>query len=100
MLKIYTPPPVVVEELLEYEVEGILNSRYYRSKLQYLVKWKGYGFEHNTWEPAENLLENANEEVLRFHSANPKKPGPALRLPKEGHMSGSKRRSPQRNVDA
>jgi hypothetical protein len=34
--------------------------------LQYLVKWKGYTAEHNTWEPKENL-ENAKSKVKEFH---------------------------------
>ncbi|CAJ0938719.1 unnamed protein product, partial [Ranitomeya imitator] len=39
------PAPVLVEGELEYVVEKILDSRVSRRKLQYLVKWKGYGQE-------------------------------------------------------
>jgi hypothetical protein len=37
----------VVEGEEEYEVEEILNARYFRRRLQYLVKWQGYGNEDN-----------------------------------------------------
>ncbi|CAJ0946888.1 unnamed protein product [Ranitomeya imitator] len=43
------PAPVLVEGELEYVVEKILDSRVSRRKLQYLVKWKGYGQEDNSW---------------------------------------------------
>jgi len=46
-----TPEPVIVNEETRYEVEEILNSRLSRGKLQFLIKWKGYTDEHNSWQP-------------------------------------------------
>ena len=57
----------------EYIVEEILNSRMFRRKLQYLVKWEGYGIEGNTWEYLENL-NHAPEKVTEFHTKNPGAP--------------------------
>jgi hypothetical protein len=53
-----------------YEVEMLLDSRIHRRQFQYLVKWKGYGPEYNTWEPAKNLG-NAKRRVKEFHDRNP-----------------------------
>merc|ERR1712168_1553008 len=40
----------------EYVVEKILNHRLDSDgRKQYLLKWKGYPDEENTWEPSENL---------------------------------------------
>ena len=43
------PPPDIVDGHEEYEVEEILDSRKWGRGLQYLVKWKGYTEENNSW---------------------------------------------------
>ena len=37
------PPSVIHDGIQEYEVERILDSQFFRGKLEYLVCWKGYG---------------------------------------------------------
>ncbi len=64
------PPPELIDGEEEYLVEEILDSRMFRRRLQYLVKWEGYGVEGNSWEYADNV-ENALEKVAEFHARNP-----------------------------
>ena len=64
------PPPVVEGESLQYEVEFIKDSRLYRGKLQFLVKWKGYPHEESTWEPIANL-KNAPRAIQEFYKKHP-----------------------------
>ena len=40
-----------------YEVEKILDKRGRGRMAEYLIKWRNYGDEENTWEPASNLKE-------------------------------------------
>lgn len=61
------PPPVRVRGEEEFEVETILDSRLRRGCLEYLVRWKGYTPEHDSWEPERNL-ENAPEQIAAFRS--------------------------------
>ncbi|KAJ1300322.1 hypothetical protein OPQ81_005143 [Rhizoctonia solani] len=70
------PPPVITPEgEEEYIVERILDSRLKRKHLEYLVKWKGYGPEDNTWEPKRHLS-NASRKVEEFHHLHPEAAGP------------------------
>jgi len=59
------PPPVEVAGEKEYEVEEILDRQEKRGKTKYLVKWKGYTAEENTWEGLENL-KNAGRKIEEF----------------------------------
>ena len=58
-------PPVKVAGKKEYEMEEILDRQERKGKTRYLVKWKGYTVEGNTWEGLENL-KNAMEKVEEF----------------------------------
>ncbi|KAG5634696.1 hypothetical protein H0H81_001081 [Sphagnurus paluster] len=60
----------------ELEVEKILDSRWYKDGLQYLVKWQGQPNEESTWEWAEEVKQNAKESVDDYHQTNPDAPRP------------------------
>ena len=62
------PPPIEMEGALEYEVESILDHRFRGTrnpKAYYKVAWKGYGIEHDTWEPESNVV-NSPEVVAEY----------------------------------
>ena len=67
------PLPIQVNGLPEFEVNSILDSRFRRRKLYYLVDWVGYDQSERTWEPAENLT-NAANAISEFHATFPSKP--------------------------
>ena len=57
--------PVEVEGVEEWEVEKILNKKRIRGVEKYLVWWKGFTMEGDTWERRENL-KNAEELIEEF----------------------------------
>ena len=79
----FEPAP---DEDEEYEVEEILNKRFKKGQIEYLVKWKGglgvpslmffstfnslfLGWdlpEHNAWEHSDNLGNNASETINEY----------------------------------
>ena len=74
------PPPVEIDNELEYEIAEILDSKIdnrRRCKLLYFIHWSGYEGtdEENSWLPATELS-HVQELVSDFHSRYPNKPGP------------------------
>ena len=59
------PQPVVVKGEEEWEVEKILNKRKIRGKDKFLVRWKGFTAERDTWESRENL-QNTDDLLREF----------------------------------
>ncbi|XP_031673756.1 uncharacterized protein LOC109884203 [Oncorhynchus kisutch] len=64
-----------------FAAEAILKRRIRKSRLEYLVKWKGWALKHSTWEPEENILDDRliagfeqKERERELHG--PKKRGP------------------------
>ena len=47
--------PVEIEGVEEWEVEKILNKKKIRGVEKYLIRWKGFTVEGDTWEKRENL---------------------------------------------
>ena len=66
------PPPDLVDNAEEYEVEKILDSRLFgrRWRLQYLVKWKGYPDLDNMWVNKDDVF--MDDKVRAFKQSNPK----------------------------
>ena len=59
------PPSIEVAGEKEYKVEEVLDRQERRGKTKYLVKWKEYMAEENTWKGLENL-KNAMKKVEEF----------------------------------
>ena len=56
------------KDMQEFLVEAILDHRGSPNKWEFLVRWKGYGPEDDTWEPIANLQHNAQfKEYLKIH---------------------------------
>ena len=65
--------PIEVKEFEKWEIEKILNKRKIRGVKKYLVQWKGFMAEHDTWERKKALEEfkgRMNMEVKRQEKLN------------------------------
>src|SRR6266487_13874 len=66
------PLPEIIDDEEHYEVEEIIDSQFHRNKLQYLVKWKGFGYEENSWTDERDIF--APRLVREFHQNHPGAP--------------------------
>ena len=53
-----------------YEVEKIINCKYFNHKKYYLIKWLCYPINQSTWEPKSNL-KNLNYLIEQFEAQYP-----------------------------
>ena len=67
------PPPIIIDNEEEYEVEKILDSRVKRNQIEYLIDWKGYGIDERCWVNSKEI--NAKELIEEFHRENPNAKG-------------------------
>ena len=66
------PLPIQKDGIPEFEVNSILDSRFRRHKIHYLVDWVGNDESVRTWERAANII-NAANAISDFHSSFPSK---------------------------
>jgi len=66
------PPPIVVDREPEWEVEEVLDSRWHQRRFQFLIKWKGFSKEHNSWEVASDV--KAPDLVAEYYQKHPATP--------------------------
>ena len=61
------PPPELIGNEEEYEVEQIINHQHHGKghQLQYFIQWKGYSAADDTWEPADQV--HTDKLVKSYH---------------------------------
>ena len=64
------PPPDLIEGEEEYEIEKIRRHRGTPSTLSFLIRWKGYSAEEDSWVPEQNL-KNASSALTAYKKLHP-----------------------------
>ncbi|EDN91529.1 hypothetical protein SS1G_00932 [Sclerotinia sclerotiorum 1980 UF-70] len=81
---------ISTDQNAEYEVENILDCKYIRGKVKYLVKWEDYPDSENTWELEKDLKHLEKFEEFRRQNPNlPRKKGGSTRPARKENSSHS-----------
>ena len=81
-----TPPPLIVDDENEYEVEILLDRRHRTTRTkkckhagkkttktyQYLVRWKGFGPEHDEWISEKELQRSCKKLMSTYDRRKPR----------------------------
>ncbi|KAI8426268.1 hypothetical protein MSG28_005156, partial [Choristoneura fumiferana] len=71
----------------EYEVEKVVDSKKIKGKLHYLIRWKGYSADSDTWEP-ENTL-SCPDLISKYHDEKENSKNKESTTPKTGKKRGA-----------
>jgi len=63
-------PAILIDGAEEYEVEKVIRERLSRNKIFLLIRWKGYGPEHDSWQEFKTLT-NAADTVKAYYDEHP-----------------------------
>ena len=69
---LHTPPPVATthDGVHVYEVDHIVTQQVRKSGLHVVrVRWKGYGPQHDTWEPYNNILADCPQAIAAYEAS-------------------------------
>lgn len=69
------PEPIVLDDQEYWEVDDILDARRHRGRLQYRVKWTGFGHDNEWYYADADEFEGAQDVVDDFYQKNPTMPG-------------------------
>jgi len=69
-----------------FEVESILGKRTRHGKVEYLIRWKGFGPSEDSWEPVKNL-QGCQQLIKDFTKTRSPSPGRKARTPKRTQTS-------------
>ena len=68
------PRPIAIEDEEHWEVDDILDSRRYRGRLQYKVKWTGLDRDDEWYYADKDEFEGSEKVLKEFHKRYPNKP--------------------------